>query len=209
MTDRRACIKRWRGKDAALESYPIHRGRWPDDDHIGILQRLCTGHVCEVGCGTGRCADAFETYQYTGVDINKAAIEVARVEKPDHLFCEVSWDDMYPLADTYLFHTCMMHIPGEELPSVLERVTGRIVIADWMEPRLHNPRGCIWQRSADEYTTALRMAGFTDIAFEEHDTNYQLSAHSTFKLKRRFITGQSGGGDGDSETDRVPSRPDQ
>jgi len=188
--NRAACIKRWTGQKAALESYPGHRGRWPDDDHVEILARLCKGFVCEVGCGTGRCSDAFDPEEYIGVDINEAAIGIARAEQPDHHFYTIEWDEKYPLADTYLFHTCLMHVPDEDLDGVLDRCAGRVVIADWMEPKLHNPRGCVFQRDQEAYRQALRRNGFAMLSFEDYETKYQLGRGADVTLRRRFMTGE-------------------
>jgi SAM-dependent methyltransferase len=178
-------IQYWTGPKAAERSYPAHRGRWPDHDHIHILRRLCAGKVCDVGCGTGRCADAFEPFFYIGVDINEAAIERARREKPEHVFQLIAWGDKYPAGDTYLFHTSLMHVLDEELGDVLARVWGRIVIFECMQREYRDERHFIFNRTPEEYMTALREVGFEILGLEEYPTAYQVDRQPP--LVRRFL----------------------
>jgi SAM-dependent methyltransferase len=192
MSERNRVIKFWSGAAAAERSYPKHRGRWPDNDHIEILARLCLGHVCEVGCGTGRCADAFDPWRYVGVDINLAATVIAKNEKPQHQFLHVAWDDPYPKADTYLFHTAMMHIPDDELDGVVKRCSGRIVIAECMMSAYRRPEITVFNRDPQDYTDLLQRHGFYMQSLEEHPTNYQTGRKDLPPLKRRFMVAVSG-----------------
>ena len=180
-------IKRWAGTRAAEESYPKRLGTWADEDHVQVLAELCTGVVCEVGCGTGRCCEAFAEGTYVGVDINGAAVQHARTWHPEHDFRHIGWDDAYPEADTYLFHTCLMHVPNEELAAVLVRAKPRIVIYEVMEPLL-NRRALVWHRSVEDYVYALERSTFDVTEHRVLPTLYQPRAGIT--LQRHFMVGE-------------------
>lgn len=183
-------VEYWHGDKAAERSYPKERGRWPDDDHVPMLQKLCTGFVCEVGCGTGRCADAFPPERYIGVDINPTAIDVARLEHPDHQFKAIRWDDPYPPADSYLFHTCLMHVPDSELRWVLLRARPRIVIFESMMRAYSNPSIFNFQRDPQFYWMQLNSAGFSIMRYFDMPTNYQVAKGDRPPLRRRFMVGE-------------------
>jgi SAM-dependent methyltransferase len=173
VTERELCISFWRGPDAAQRSYEKRWGVWPDPDHISILRRLSGDKkVVEIGCGTGRCAEVFDQWQYTGLDLNPEAIDRARREHPAHDFRVIAWDDPYPPADTYLCHTMLQHVPDAELPGVLERIHGRLVIAEYMVPG-YRDRKIYWHRAPEDYLAALRLAGFEVLGLEEYPTAYQ------------------------------------
>jgi SAM-dependent methyltransferase len=179
----------WDGVDAADRSYPPRHGKWPDADHVAILQRLCTGAVCEVGCGTGRCSEAFQPQMYCGVDINRAAILKAQRLYPEHKFLHIGYHDPYPPAETYLFHTCLMHVPDEELDAVLLRARAgrRVVIFESMMSE-YNGGEFNFQRDVSGYEDALMRCGFDLLLFEEHPTKYQTGKKGIRPpLLRRFM----------------------
>lgn len=158
---RQQVIKRWCGQWGAKHSWPERMGRWPDDDSLSVLQELCEGVVCEVGCGIGRCAEAFPPERYIGLDINREAIERARLEYPLHRFETVKWDDSYPGADTYLFYTTLLHIPDDELMDVFKRTSNgngkqsRLVIFETMSGSLRSIERGNYQRNISEYKDIL------------------------------------------------------
>ena len=190
MTNKEKVIQFWQGDKAAELSYPKHRGRWPDDDTVDILHRLCRGNVCEIGCGIGRCSDAFKRSRYTGIDINEDAIRIAKQENPGYSFIAQSWDESYPIADTYLFYTTLQHIPDEDIPGVLARVKGRIVIQEIMLREFRNEMKLRFHRTPDEYIHLLGAAGFKVKKVEEHPTNYQVNKPGKPKFTRRFMVAE-------------------
>jgi SAM-dependent methyltransferase len=190
MATREQIVKYWNGTRAAEIAYPKHRGRWPDADTVDHLRRLCIGFVCDVGCGTGRCADAFNPGAYVGIDINPTAIERAQHEMPLHSFRRIDWDDPYPTADTYLFYTCLMHVRDEDLPLVIVRAKPRIVIAECMSRAYRNERAFNFNRDADDYRRVLSECGFGVVAFEDHPTNYQVGRRPP--LRRRYMVAEFG-----------------
>jgi len=154
--DRSVTIKAWTTKDAVCHVYPELSDTWPDAHLLPMLKEWCRGSVCEVGCGTGRCSEAFAPDDYVGVDINKYAIKEARRLNPRHSFCEIGWDSEYPDSDVFLFFTVLLHIPDSELGGVLDRATGRIVIYETMDRELRDESHCCFNRSSNEYVSALR-----------------------------------------------------
>jgi hypothetical protein len=192
MSDRRQVENFWRGEKAARISYPVHRGRWPDEDTQDILRRLCGKEVtvCEVGCGVGRCSDAFSPELYVGLDINRRAIEIAREECPDHEFRHIGWDDPYPSAEAYLFYTTLQHIPDAAVPDVLRRCCGRVVVQEHMLREYRDERKLRFHRTPDEYRDLFEAAGFEVTGFEEHPTRYQVNAAGKPPLVRRFLVAE-------------------
>lgn len=187
MTNREKVELFWQGDKAAELSYPKHRGRWPDDDTVDILHRLCWGNVCEIGCGTGRCSDAFKRSKYTGLDINKNAIRIAQQENPGYSFSLIDWDAPYPSADTYLFYTTLQHIPDEDIAGVFARLQSRVVIQEIMLREFRDEVKLRFHRSPDEYIHLLGTAGFKVVKVEEHPTNYQVNRPGKPKFTRRFM----------------------
>lgn len=155
--NRQRAINQWSGREGARKSWPKNSPRWPDNDSIALLQTYCHGVLCEIGCGIGRCAEAFPPEQYIGVDINAEAIQLARSEFPHHRFEAIKWDDPYPEADTYLFYTMLLHIPDGELVDILKRTDNgngkpkRLVIFESMSRSLRNTRKGNYQRDPSEY----------------------------------------------------------
>lgn len=180
----------WQGEKAARLSYPMHRGRWPDEDTPAILRQLCIGYVCEIGCGTGRCSDAFTPECYVGLDINEAAVIIAAKENPKHVFYTIKWDDEYPAADTYLFYTTLQHVPDDALLEVFIRCSNRIVIQEIMLRECRNEHLLRFHRSPDDYRDALEAAGFEIIDFREYPTTYQPQRKDRPKFSRRFLVAE-------------------
>ena len=183
-------VEYWQGQKAADRAYPKERGRFPDADHVDWIRKICRGFVCEVGCGTGRCSDAFAPSEYVGVDINPTAIEVARAEKPGYDFRTIAWDDPYPVAETYLFHTCLMHVPDDELRWALLRARPRIAIFESMMRAYAQPEIFNFQRDAQDYWIALNSAGFTVVEYYDRPTVYQEARGRRPPLRRRFMVGE-------------------
>jgi len=71
--------------------------------------------VLEVGCGVGRLAALFQPADYVGVDINPAAIHVARGRLPDYRFGLYDISLNLPKAPTAFFYTVLLHVPDDEL----------------------------------------------------------------------------------------------
>lgn len=163
--NRQAVTRQWSGDAAALKTYPRNCGRWPDRDAVELLRQLCRGKVCDVGCGTGRCAEAFHDKDYIGVDINSAALAIAKREWPKHEFQLFQWDDPYPPADTYLFYTLLLHIPDNEIEHIARRTLGdngnciRVVIFESMDRALRNPSNGVFHRYATEYIELFGALG--------------------------------------------------
>lgn len=162
----------WTGEKGARLAFPSRMGRWPDDDAVEILQRLCVGNVCEIGCGTGRCAEAFGPDRYMGIDVNPAAIVEARKQFQRHRFAVVDWTADYPDADTYLFYTVLLHVPDCEIPSVLERTRrpeskpSRLVIFESMCGELRKVSTGAFNRDESAYVQALAAMGRRVVSIE-------------------------------------------
>jgi trans-aconitate methyltransferase len=146
---REEIIRKWTGQ-AGVERVYNRATKWPDPDTVPILRRLCIGTVCEIGCGTGRIAEAFSPDAYIGLDINLAALAIAKQEKPHHSFRLIDWDDAYPEADTYLFFTVLLHVPDHEVMRLIARTRHRIVVVETMARWLRRAGG-EFQRHPEDY----------------------------------------------------------
>lgn len=134
-----------------------------------VLNRVLAGRVLEVGCGTGRIAKMLAPKRYLGIDINPAAIKVAKEACPEHKFSEHSIDAPLPKCDTILFYTVCLHIPDDLIAQQLRRaadVAKRIVIAEIMNPKYREMRDPSLdydisnQRSLETYAKLMDTEGF-------------------------------------------------
>jgi SAM-dependent methyltransferase len=165
-------VKRWSGANGVRMVYPKRHGRWPDPDAPALLAKLCCGSVCEIGCGTGRCCEAFTSKGYVGIDINAQAVEQAKRHYPNRTFLAVDWDAPFPRADTYLFYTVLLHIPDDELVGVLLRTQdsvhgNRVVVFESMIRANRNGDRGNFQRDPSDYETLFHALGRRVVDFQE------------------------------------------
>lgn len=138
----------WRA-NAGLRDITPQGERFPEVGLFDALRSACQGSVFEFGCGDGRLAPAFDPDRYFGFDINSAALAAAKVANPKHRY-----GDEWEPADTFLAHTVLLHVPDDELPSVLDRANRypRVVIGEVMGRKWRregNPP--VFNREAHEY----------------------------------------------------------
>lgn len=124
-------VDKWTGKSALRWLYP-NKAREVSKDLAELLSGVCNGIVCDVGCGDGRLARIFDNRKYIGIDINAQAINMAERKNPDHKFKKIDWDSEYPLADTYLFHNALLHIPDDYIDGVIRRLRNKVVVCEPM-----------------------------------------------------------------------------
>lgn len=170
---RQDIITKWSGEDGVNLVFPRKQARI-SDGVIKMLRSTCEGHICEVGCGTGRIAKIFNPNRYIGVDINETAVKKARDKCPDHNFKCIAWDDIYPMANTYLFFTVMLHIPDHEIEQVVGRLSGRVVIVESMGRwKREYGRGNNYHRDPSDYRKLFEKIGMSEKAFARcHDLRY-------------------------------------
>lgn len=131
--NRSQVAKKWSGRSGVALAYTPDAASLTQAGYpIFALKLLCRGLVCEVGCGPGRMSKVFPANSYIGIDINPDAITEAKSRNPKHKFQSITWDQEYPQADTYLFHTVMFHIPDEEIESVISRCSRRVIVSESM-----------------------------------------------------------------------------
>lgn len=142
----------------------------PEGFNIGsVLRSICTGTTIEIGCGTGRVAKHFHKDDYMGVDINPLAVELARLNCPDHLFSTASLNEEYPQFDNVLLYTVCLHIPDDiifqQLYTAAKAAKKRVVIAEIMNPKYRDNRApgndydISNQRSLAEYEKYMNDLG--------------------------------------------------
>lgn len=128
--------------------------------------------VLEVGCGVGRIAALFPDDLYVGVDVNPAAVAVARANLPSHELRLIDDGFDYPDAETIVFYTVLLHLDGVFAVRALENACARakrIVIAEIMDSRWRrggNPP--VFNRDPEHYVLAMRSFGFELTAAAKH-----------------------------------------
>lgn len=133
-------------------------------DVPSFIAGLAEGFTVEVGCGVGRLSGAFSPDRYVGVDINPYALPIARLANPDHEFRLITEELDYPIADTLVLYTVLLHISDEALSSTLEKVarsTSKLIISEIMDVRWRrdgNPP--VFNRNPEDYVAAAGNVGF-------------------------------------------------
>jgi SAM-dependent methyltransferase len=125
--------------------------RFPEIGLLPILKSVGRGSVFEFGCGDGRLSQAFD--DYVGYDINPTALKAAKLNNPDKRYT----DKIVP-ADTFFAYTVLLHIPDNEIQSVIEIaknykriVIGEITGRQWR--RTGNPP--VFNREVQEYADLI------------------------------------------------------
>ena len=131
--------EQWQGEDGIRNIIPRagRKGEYPEQpgfDPLEVLAAIIKGRpVCEVGCGYGRLAGAFEDDKYIGVDINAEAIVRAKRTHTTHSFHTID-EYRYPPTMSKFAYTVCMHVPDDEYQTMIEAMcesTGeQIVIAE-------------------------------------------------------------------------------
>ena len=142
----------WRGNSSLRDITPSGE-RFPEAGLFQALSLACRGSVFEFGCGDGRLAPAFAADKYVGFDINPAALAAARVANPAHSFAD-DWAE----ADTFLAHTVLLHVPDDEIETLLawaacypRVVIGEVMGRQWRRPG--NPP--VFNREPEEYEAMI------------------------------------------------------
>ena len=142
------------------------------------MKKVCTGKVCEVGCGTGRISNYFRPNRYIGLDINHESLAVAEKRNPKYEFDLIMWEALYPTADTYLFFTVMMHIPDGEIFHIVKKLFNRVVIIESMGRWLRDyGKGNNYQRDPFEYRELFKQIGMKEV-----ELTHCLASHYPYYL---------------------------
>lgn len=144
----------WRGNNTLAHITPPGE-RFPEIGLLPILKSVGRGTVFEFGCGDGRLSPAFDPSSYIGYDINPAALKAASKRNPHHIY-----SDVIQPAFTFLAYTVLLHVPDNEIGSVIElaKQYRRIVIGEitgrrWR--RAGNPP--VFNREVGEYADMVGM----------------------------------------------------
>ena len=99
--------------------------------------------VLDLGCGTGNSTSLFPESNYTGIDISKKYIELARKKYPHHHFIagdagEIAWDGGY---DVILINSLLHHLPDDAVLKIAKKSVrsladgGVVIIQEPLVPR--------------------------------------------------------------------------
>ena len=159
--------------NSSLEHITPPGERFPEQGLFNALQNAVSGTVCEFGCGDGRLAAAFNPKAYAGYDINCHALAAAQKANPDHLFLS----ELVP-ADTILAYTVLLHIPDDEIESVIEQFLPykRIVIGEMMGRQWRRPGNPpVFNRNLEEYVEMIgRKYSVIEIPYPRYGSNLEL-----------------------------------
>lgn len=164
----------WRGNSSLLHITPPGE-RYPERS-LKDLPLVCSGSVFEFGCGDGRLSGFFSPDRYAGADINPHAVNAARLNNPQHSF--QVFESWLP-ADTVLAFTVLLHIPDNEIQSILDNMKqySRIVIGEIMDRKWRrggNPP--VFNRALSEYADMIgRKPEVTMIDYPRYDTQLTLA----------------------------------
>jgi SAM-dependent methyltransferase len=157
-------------------SYPTRLGSWPDKMHqVHLGEIINKQKVCDVGCGVGRVAGLFHEDRYVGIDTDAEAIREARDCFPFHTF-RLWRQGRYPTADIYLFQTVLQHIPNEQVPDMLARTNGNVLIVEYMHPWIR-ARGAPTSHHRSEEVYRMMMHNLFGVAAKQSiqmETKYQI-----------------------------------
>jgi trans-aconitate methyltransferase len=99
--------------------------------------------VLDLGCGPGNATCLFPKSNYTGIDLSKKYIELARKKYPRHHFIagdagEIDWDGGY---DLILINSLLHHLPDEAVSKIARKAVqslaagGIVIIQEPLLPR--------------------------------------------------------------------------
>jgi SAM-dependent methyltransferase len=140
---------------------------WPEGfDVLSWLRNTFSGfpRVLELGCGRGRLASAFRDDQYLGVDVSEGSLGLAHQSNPTKPFLLLSEKaPVLPKADAALVYTVLLHVPDEQIDSVVKRlvdcapVTYLVEILGRRWRREGDPP--VFNREAEEYVELFDRHG--------------------------------------------------
>ena len=183
----------WQGEDGIRNVIPRsgRSGEFPElpgFDPRKILPDIIRGRpVCEVGCGYGRLASAFESGNYIGVDCNVAAIAKAKRGFPDHTF-HVLEEYKYPPTMVKFAYTVAMHIPDDEyrefIVAMCDSTGDQIVIAEILgsgkrrslEKKKEGYIHATFGRNLEDHAFEFNVHGWSLVTFH----NYQYPGKGQF-----------------------------
>lgn len=154
-------LEYWRGEEGVAREYPLGR-KWPDFRMVSYLQELAEGLICDVGCGSGRLSSLFAPANYIGVDVNPVAIAKARREFPEHVYQMVTLESPLPIADTYLFHTVLLHLPDGVLDDEIQKCKNGtyVLVAETMDSKFADGN-YVFNRDREQYRRIFHQHGFS------------------------------------------------
>lgn len=158
-------IAKWSGETALKHLHGS--GETPSGCMAKFVQHFTHNRaLCDVGCGIGRVAPLFDPGWYIGIDLNGVAIAKAKEEQSEYPFEEFQWGDPYPQAGVYLFWTVLLHVPDNELSSVLSKACvhgDTIIIVETMDAHFRRI-GPDFQRNEDDYEVLGARLGYEKFA---------------------------------------------
>ena len=177
-------IKVWQGEDGIRNVIPRsgRSGEYPERpgfDPLDILPDIIRGRpVCEIGCGYGRLADAFEPDKYIGLDCNREAIKRAKKNLPEYSFHVIN-EYKYPPTMSKFAYTVAMHIPDDEyhefVQAMCESTGEQIVIAEILgrskrrdlEKKIEGYIHATFGRSLEDHAFEFNVEGWSLVTFHE------------------------------------------
>jgi SAM-dependent methyltransferase len=120
--------------------------------------------VLEFGCGYGRLAHLFEDNLYIGVDINKYAIDKAKLNHPNKKFILIDDTFILPQVEVIFAYSVFFHIPINYLIKIIEKISisnSKLIIAEIMDGKSKpNKMPPLIFRGVEKYIEICKIYGF-------------------------------------------------
>lgn len=147
---------------------PARGGQFPEGwNVIEFFNKLLTkeeyGHIIDIGCGYGRLCEAFDHKNYLGLDFSKEATLEAKKLHPDYNFSVIDSTVKYPVSDTKLLYTVLLHQTDEDINDIIKNLcntSDTVIVAEicgrkWR--RGGNPP--VFNREKEEYIELFKNHG--------------------------------------------------
>lgn len=125
-------------EDKTLETYDNEAAAWNKlhgnsrlmSQHFERFRRLLpSGHILDIGCGTGKDAELFLDggHQYTGIDASLGMLQIARRSLPQVKFVKMNMRDLAAVFppqyfDGFWASASLLHIPKIDMADVLRQI---------------------------------------------------------------------------------------
>jgi SAM-dependent methyltransferase len=159
---------------AGSETHP--EGFSPIDFLRPLIEPIQDLKITEIGCGAGRLCNITTCDKYLGLDLNKNAVERAKINNPDYTFKEVNVDSEYLKGDICLAYTVFLHIDDDTLKDTIRRfkdanytyiLISEILGREWR--RKGNPP--VYNRDLNDYLITMQNHGY--FLYREVSRNYK------------------------------------
>lgn len=164
LLDYKQILEFWK-KEGLRHIKPAVGGEFPEGWNVSdyLKDKVKDNDVIEVGCGYGRLCSSFSATQYTGIDVNPAAIAKAKEVNKKHNFQLYEYPNEMPKSSDKIVYTVLLHVDDDNIlnmAKVIADSSSRVIIGEVMGRswrRDGNPP--VFNREPEEYIKIFEEAG--------------------------------------------------